>query len=57
VLPIKPSKACKNHPKRHTREKESEAVSETDGPCSSEHELRGIGFEESPIGYEVMQFS
>ena len=31
--------------------KESEALSETDGLCSSEHGLRGIGFGWSPIGY------
>ena len=31
--------------------KESEALSETDGLCSSEHGFWGIGFGWSPIGY------
>ena len=39
---------CERHP---TKKKESEALSETDGLCSSEHGLRGIGFGGSPIGY------
>ena len=43
-----PSKTCKRfkheravwrHPKRHIKKKESEALSETDGLCSSEHGL------------------
>ena len=34
-----------------TRKKESEALAESDGLCSSEHGLRGIGFGGSPIGY------
>ena len=33
------------------RKKESEALSETDGLCSSEHGLWGIGFGGSPVGY------
>ena len=58
-----PSKTCKSKvqacmsPKRHTKKKESETLSETDGLCSSEHGLRGIGFGESPIGLSVMQVS
>ena len=43
--------------KAHTKKKESETLSETDGLCSSEHGLRGIGFGESPIGLSVMQVS
>ena len=39
---------CERHPKRHTKKKESESLSETDGLCSPE---RGIGFGGSPIGY------
>ncbi len=39
------------HPKRQTKKKENETLSETDGLCSSEHGLRGIGFGGSPIGY------
>ena len=43
---------CERHPKRKKeRKKESEALSETDGLCSSEHGLWGIGFGGSPIGY------
>ena len=42
---------CERHPKRHTKKKESETLSETDGLCSSEHGLRGIFFGGSPIGY------
>ena len=42
---------CERHPKRQTIKKENEALSETDGLCSSEHGLRGIGFGGSPIGY------
>ena len=42
---------CEKHPKRHKKKKESETLSETDGLCSSEHGLRGIGFGVSPIGY------
>ena len=36
---------------RKERKKESEALSETDGLCASEHGLWGIGFGGSPIGY------
>ena len=42
---------CERHPKRHTKKKETKALSETDGLCSSEHGLPGIGFGGSPIGY------
>ena len=43
---------CERHPERKKeRKKESEALSETDGLCSSEHGLWGIGFGGSPIGY------
>ena len=42
---------CERHPKRQTKKKENEALSETDGLCSSEHRLRGIGFGGSPIAY------
>ena len=37
--------------RKKERKKESEALSETDGLCSSEHGLWGIGFGGSPIGY------
>lgn len=35
---------CERYPKRHTKEEEeeSEALSETDGLCASEHGLRGL---------------
>ena len=38
------------HPKRHAKKKESEALSETDGLCSSEHGLRWI------TGYRFWKF-
>ena len=37
--------------RKKERKKKSEALSETDGLCSSEHGLWGIGFGGSPIGY------
>ena len=37
--------------RKKERKKENEALSETDGLCSSEHGLWGIGFGGSPIGY------
>ena len=42
---------CEKHVIRHTKKKGSETLSETDGLCSSEHGLWGIGFGGSPIGY------
>ena len=39
------------HPKSHTKEKEREALSTTDGLCSSEHGLWGISFKRSSMGY------
>ena len=39
------------HPKRHTKEKEREALSTTDGLCSSEHGLWAISFKRSSMGY------
>ena len=48
---------CEGHPKRHTKKKESEAVSETDGLCRSVHpnmELWGIGF--GGVPYRLCRF-
>ena len=42
---------CERHPKGQTIKKGNEALSETDGLCSSEHGLRVIGLGGSPIGY------
>ena len=42
---------CERHPKRHTKKKESEALAATNGLCSSEHGLRGLGLAGSPISY------
>ena len=49
--------SVKRHPSRHTKEKESIALSETDGLCSSEHGLRGINFGGVPYRLSVMQVS
>ena len=39
------------HERCERHKKESEALAESDGLCSSEHGLRGIDFGGSPIGY------